>query len=189
MFFIFIIHNFYKKNLNFTAKIYLNQESNSYTNSKKKQINPDIEKDIFFSGQEPEDDDEDKFNNKSLNNKNFITIDSKNKFSKKDILTLKNLNNVSIEIIYNFLIDRDIVLKEYRNKSGIYLIHNNVNGKQYIGSAHNLGNRLASYYFPSRLLDKRYISNSILKYGHINFSVIILHVLGTTGHFCLFYFY
>jgi hypothetical protein len=83
--------------------------------------------------------------------------------------------------IYNFLKDRNTLLKEYRNKSGIYLIHNNINGKKYIGSGMDLSKRLATYYFPSRLCDGRYISNSILKYGHGSFSVVILHILSNTS--------
>lgn len=47
----------------------------------------------------------------------------------------------------------------------------------------DLGKRLATYYFPFRLANSRYISNSILKYGHDNFSVVILYVLGNTGTF------
>jgi group I intron endonuclease len=39
--------------------------------------------------------------------------------------------------------------------------------------------RLSTYYYPSRLIDKRHISNSILKYGHDNFSVVILDILRT----------
>jgi group I intron endonuclease len=45
----------------------------------------------------------------------------------------------------------------------------------------DLGKRLATYYFPSRLVYSRYISNSILKYGHGNFTVVILYILGDTG--------
>lgn len=41
-----------------------------------------------------------------------------------------------------------------------------MNGKQYIGSGFDLSKRLANYYFSSRLIDNRYIYNSILKYGH-----------------------
>lgn len=41
--------------------------------------------------------------------------------------------------------------------------------------------RLATYFFPFRLMDNRYISNSILKYGHSNFSIIILHILGDSS--------
>jgi group I intron endonuclease len=51
----------------------------------------------------------------------------------------------------------------------------------YVGSAYELRNRLGTYFFPSRLLDNRHISNSILKYGHSSFSLVILLDLGTTG--------
>jgi group I intron endonuclease len=94
---------------------------------------------------------------------------------------LANLKSTTTSPVYNLLNDRENILKEYKNKSGIYLIHNNVNGKEYVGSGMDLGKRLATYYFPSRLADNRYISNSILKYGHDNFSVVILYVLGNTG--------
>lgn len=62
--------------------------------------------------------------------------------------------------------------------SGIYLKHNEINGKQYIGSAYDLSKTIANYYFPYRLIDNRYISNSILKYGHNNFVLVILEILG-----------
>src|ERR1700761_8967310 len=77
----------------------------------------------------------------------------------------------------NFKNDNQICSK---NQSFLQL-HTLINGKQYIGSAHNLRIRLASYFYPSRLKDKRYISNSILKYGHENFSLVILEVLGPTN--------
>lgn len=96
-------------------------------------------------------------------------------------MDLAKLKVTPISPLYNFLKDRETILKEYKNKSGIYLIHNNVNGKQYVGSGIDLGKRLATYYFPSRLVDSRYISNSILKYGHDNFTVVILYILGDTG--------
>ena len=37
---------------------------------------------------------------------------------------------------------------------------------------------MANYYFPYWLIDKRYISNYILKYRHNNFVLVILKVLG-----------
>lgn len=51
-------------------------------------------------------------------------------------------------------------------------------GQIYIGSALKGRNRLASYYWHSVLTrtKKSLIYNSILKYGHENFSVIILEV-------------
>lgn len=71
------------------------------------------------------------------------------------------MKSTSVFIIYNFLYDKETIFNEFNNKSGIYLIHNNVNGKQYVGSAINLIKILATYYFPSLLFDSRYISNFI----------------------------
>jgi group I intron endonuclease len=81
-------------------------------------------------------------------------------------------------VFYNALVSKNNIIKDYKNVSDIYLLHNSVNGKQYIGSGYDLSLRLSSYYYPSKLIDKRYISNSILKYGHDNFSVVILDILG-----------
>jgi group I intron endonuclease len=79
-----------------------------------------------------------------------------------------------IKVYNNMLDDKFLIVSELKNKSGIYLIHNLVNGKQYVGSSKNLNQRLSSYYSLSKLLDNRYISRSIMKYGHDNFSVLIL---------------
>jgi group I intron endonuclease len=79
-----------------------------------------------------------------------------------------------IKIYHNMLVDRDLVLSELRGKAGIYLIHNLVNSKQYVGSSKNLRKRLLYYYSPSSLLNNQYVSRSILKYGHDNFSLVIL---------------
>lgn len=154
---------------------YSNQSNSSNLYSK-----PEPEQDPNYdSEQDPED--EDDFVQKTVNNNNLITVKPKHKFSQKCKLNLANLKSTSLSPLYNLLKDRETILKEYKNKSGIYLIHNNVNGKQYVGSGMDLVKRLATYYFPSCLSDNRYISNSILKYGHGNFSVIILDVLGNTG--------
>lgn len=61
-----------------------------------------------------------------------------------------NLKVTPASPIYNLLKDRNTILKEYKNKGGVYLIHNNVNGKEYVGSGMDLSKRLATYYFPSR---------------------------------------
>jgi len=81
----------------------------------------------------------------------------------------------------NSLDDRNLITSLYKDVTGIYLWHNLVNGKQYIGSGYNLSVRLAQYYYPSRLLYKRHITQSIMKYGHDNFSVIILEICGKSG--------
>jgi hypothetical protein len=71
------------------------------------------------------------------------------------------------------------ILSENKNKSGIYMWKNLVNGKQYIGSAVDLYNRLKLYYsklFMENYLkkSKSYIYNAILKHGHENLSLTIL---------------
>lgn len=78
--------------------------------------------------------------------------------------------------------DKSLIVSEFNNKSGIYLLHNFVNGKQYVGSSIDLKRRLYSYYSPSKLIDNRYISNSILKYGHNNFTVLILELVEKSDH-------
>ncbi len=75
------------------------------------------------------------------------------------------------------LTDKDSIINDYNNQSGIYLIHKIVNGKQYVGSAINLKRRLYSYYSPSKLIDNRHISNSIIKYGHNSFTIEILELV------------
>ncbi len=100
---------------------------------------------------------------------------------KMHFLNIDKLKSKPIYIYNSLLKDKDIILKNHKSISGIYLLHNLINGKQYVGSGYDLSKRLANYYFPSRLIDNRYISNSILKYGHDNFTLVILEVLGQKG--------
>ena len=110
----------------------------------------------------------------------MLFIKPKHKFSQQHKLELANLKSTAVSLLYNLSKDRIVFLKEFNNKSGLYLLHFYVNGKQYVGSGIDLRKRLYTYYFPSRLVDGRHIYNYLLKYGHVNFSVIILHVLGIT---------
>ena len=86
---------------------------------------------------------------------------------------------VSIKIYPNAEADKEKILKENKDKSGIYRWKNNINGKQYIGSAVDLTNRLWFYYSFKAMenLLKRsqsHICSALLKYDHSNFSLIIL---------------
>nr|YP_009059696.1 GIY-YIG endonuclease [Parasitella parasitica]AIO05746.1 GIY-YIG endonuclease [Parasitella parasitica] len=92
-------------------------------------------------------------------------------------ITAGNLSFCPIKIYNNMLDDKSLIVSEFNNKSSIYLLHNLVNGKQYVGSSIDLKRRLYSYYSPSKLVDNRYISNSIMKYGHNNFTVLILELV------------
>jgi group I intron endonuclease len=84
-------------------------------------------------------------------------------------------------IFNNTLLNKNEIINNCKNLLGIYLLHNLVKGKQYIGSSYNLSVRFFTYYYLSRLIDKKHISNSFLKYGHDNFSVVILDILGIIG--------
>jgi hypothetical protein len=60
-----------------------------------------------------------------------------------------NLSITSIKIYNNMLTDKDNILNDFKNQLGIYLIHNLVNGTQYVSSASYFKKRLYSYYSPS----------------------------------------
>jgi group I intron endonuclease len=66
--------------------------------------------------------------------------------------------------------------KQLRGQSGIYCWINLLNGKYYIGSAVDLGNRVNDYfqdsYYKSRT--NTIIVRAILKYGIGNFALVIL---------------
>lgn len=71
------------------------------------------------------------------------------------------------------------ILRDNKNKSGIYRWVNKVNGKSYIGSSVNLSRRFRGYY-SIRFLEKEIKKNksavyrSLIKLGYSNFSVEIL---------------
>jgi len=71
---------------------------------------------------------------------------------------------------------KESIIKDNLNKSGVYRWTNKQNGKTYIGSSINLTNRLKQYY-GKRLTSLKNVSliyQAILKYGHINFTLEIL---------------
>jgi hypothetical protein len=100
---------------------------------------------------------------------------------------VKNLNNWK-DHVKSFYInaqrsaDRNVILDYNKGKSGIYLWHNKITGKIYIGQATDLGDRkkgrLNRYYRPSYLRANSkgvsLIRAALIKYGLDNFSVAIL---------------
>ena len=78
------------------------------------------------------------------------------------------------------------ITNNYKNVCGIYLWFNRINKKTNIDNGYNLSRRLAEYYFLSKLtcINKfnqlSPINAAILKYGHKNFSLVILEICGDT---------
>jgi len=71
------------------------------------------------------------------------------------------------------------IIQENRNKSGIYRWTNHINGKSYIGSSSNLGERFYRYFNINYLIKtlvrtKSSIYSSLLKNGYSNFKLEIL---------------
>ena len=122
--------------------------------------------------------------NKNLTNTSkLITFNSdiRIKYEQAFLVDSDKLPTKPVAVYKNSMKDRNSITSLHKNVTGIYLWHNLVNGKQYVGSGYNLSARLSQYYYPSHLLSNRHISNSILKYGHNNFCLIILELCGQTG--------
>jgi len=103
-------------------------------------------------------------------------------FNHKYPLDLSSIKSTYIKVYLNSESEVSNVILDNKNLAGIYYWYNNINGKQYVGSGDNLSRQLSSYYYPSRLLNlDNLINRAILKYGHYNFSLVILEVLGSTN--------
>lgn len=78
----------------------------------------------------------------------------------------------------NFKQDRDSILKDCKDMTGIYLFLNNANGHTYVGSSINLAGRMRNYLNTSFLKSKQNMNmpiiKALLKYGHSTFSLWIL---------------
>ena len=67
------------------------------------------------------------------------------------------------------------IIKENRNKSGIFRWVNNTNNNSYVGSGINLAKRIGDYYKKSELMrNPRPINFALLKYKHNNFTLEII---------------
>ena len=84
-----------------------------------------------------------------------------------------NLPAKFFEDAYNL---KDLIIKENKGKSGIYLWTNKITGDIYIGQSSNLALRFKNYFNLSYLKSKEnfIISRALIKYGYSNFSITIL---------------
>jgi group I intron endonuclease len=90
-----------------------------------------------------------------------------------------NTENLVPLIIYdNFEENRVNILKEQKDKSGIYCLINKNNGHAYVGSSINLASRMRNYLNKAFLKSKQNINmpitKALLKYDPSNFSLLIL---------------
>ena len=86
---------------------------------------------------------------------------------------------IPIKTYSNAEADKDTILSDSKNKSGIYMWTNLINKKQYIGSAVDLSNRLYKYYSTTYMenalkIGKSHIYSALLKHDHENFQLTIL---------------
>lgn len=100
----------------------------------------------------------------------------------KEINSVNSSNSISVIpiVVYpDAFFNKSIILKDNKNKVGIYRWVNKENGNTYIGSSVNLGRRLRVYYDFSFLSvrvqkSKSRIYSAILKHGYSNFQLEIL---------------
>lgn len=101
--------------------------------------------------------------------------------SSVNIYFIKSLHNTSrsLRVYDKILINKNTILKEMKEKSGIYRWVNKLNAKCYIGSSVSLSTRF-SHYFSINYLKKRVtisnskIYNALLTHGHNNFRLEVL---------------
>ncbi len=99
--------------------------------------------------------------------------------NKKDSNSQPKVINAPAALYPDAYLNKSIILKDNKNKAGVYRWVNKVNNNSYIGSSVNLNQRLRNYFTFSfitlRLVrSKSLIYSAILKYGYSNFKLEIL---------------
>jgi group I intron endonuclease len=109
-----------------------------------------------------------KFSNSIIAISSFILEDSDSFYFSLSILPVVVYSNVDKQ--------KESIVKENRNKSGVYRWINNTNGNSYVGSSVNLSKRLLEYLNTNYLLRHKNMSinKALVKYGYSDFSLLIL---------------
>jgi group I intron endonuclease len=113
----------------------------------------------------------------NFSNKQPYNLD--NNFKALPIRSQRDLGSSAAVKVYDSLKeDRVKILKEQRDKSGVYCLVNKVNGHAYVGSSINLASRMRNYLNKAFLKSKQNanipITKALLKYDYSNFSLLIL---------------
>lgn len=115
-----------------------------------------------------------KYSNSLLLNSKILIVRTYSTLSINPLNVDSNFNPVKIyEDIY--LLKKDII-KENKDKSGIYMLTNKLTSDIYIGQSRDLSKRFRKYFSLSYIKSKEsfIISRALIKYGYSNFSVTIL---------------
>ena len=103
----------------------------------------------------------------------YSNISNKQAGNKDNIENLK-----AIKVYDNLKQERVNILKQEKNKSGVYCLINKVNGHTYVGSSINLVSRMRNYLNKAFLKSKQNanipITKALLKYNYSNFTLLIL---------------
>lgn len=89
--------------------------------------------------------------------------------------------------MYEYLRDnRFEIMRDHKiNKSGVYILYNKSNTHYYVGSYINISGRMKNYLNITNLELKQnknmLIAKALLKYGHINFALIIIEYISESG--------
>jgi group I intron endonuclease len=107
-------------------------------------------------------------------NQNLYSINLIRSYSTSINNAYNNLHPV--KVYDNAFYMRKDIIKENKNKSGIYMLTNKLTNDIYIGQSIDLSNRFKKYFSLSYLKtrDSLIISRALIKYGYLNFSVTIL---------------
>lgn len=94
------------------------------------------------------------------------------------IVRMKNWNEFIKDVFYSLDNERDLIKNKTLNKSGVYLWHNKVTDKYYIGSSINLYQRISRYFQPGYLNYVNHknlpIIRALQKYKMKSFILVIL---------------
>lgn len=108
-----------------------------------------------------------------------LTSPTKKYYSTKESIEQDIIKQIKpIKVYNNLKEDSSVILKEEKDKSGIYCLVNKTNNHIYIGSSINLANRMKNYINNSFLKSKENsnmpIVKALLKYNQSNFSLLII---------------
>lgn len=119
-------------------------------------------------------------------NQNSLIYSYNLKFNFKSTIRFYSTSNVEnntkginpLKVYDNFKENKLCILKEQKDKSGVYCFINKINGNSYVGSSIYLASRMRNYLNNTFLKSKQNINmpivKALLKYKHENFSLLIL---------------